>query len=939
MNLKSPEQQDRRQAALERFSDVWRKTREESKILKQQIEELLPRITLLADGDSIKNQQIDVINEGDRVVVTFKLVKEKWEELAKRFRDDPSVEKKPIIYSGAKRDYKMCDGLRLSIGNFDIHVADDNDNIVRSSHGLVRIEIGSRRKSIEKDDPEHDDYSFGLAGDMVKMPSVLANDVSMNEYSWQSKMYVFYYQHGIKVIKCEESWPPASFQTDKYSQDILGGMTTTRYGMITLPQDMQKRPIVWIRSRLSGDTFCLFLDDPQTQEDLGMKEEGVSVSQETITAPDGDQIVVEKGINYFLADLSALYLASEKGSLGYKVAGYNRESSGRLHIVLVGKDIKVLSYRQFLQFSAVLHEEDSKIKKISEEQLALELEEVMEKIFDIKDALLSPDANAERMYKIKRYCWAHNFPEDRKLTVAEEKSIALLLERKEVAPGYFTFVEHGRAKKMEGAAPFFLYHGCDSIKNIPKMIDSNSLICSHERFRRGLKLDGMSSDDDLRGGGGDGVFLRMWADKVRVQYDTNYYGTFLVFDNFILDRTDYYCYRTDEYGKTDPAVFKSRLTAEELLNHQIEFGFRDSNEVVFRHGISFEDVKFIVVKDKDRREAVLGELYAAGITEVNGKLVGDFVIIKSEYSSVAEVLSLNFDEKQSKAKDRVKILQNESKKLRIGPGQYVVVTQPGDVLPSGEVGISMRQVKIGAVNKDSTLTLEGPDSEIVKLEDVVLSFPLINAGDTVRSTDRSDDSGRVAVVLGIYRNSRGALIAYTKGDGDLGEDSEEEVINLELASPGSVTLPTKPSWDDYHPHQSDYFDDSDLYDPVDDYHMEYPDLDDDFPDIEPLESEPNFENVVAPKFKPGNTVINLAYGKYPFIAKGEKGLVVNYHKMLKPEDDLVDVKVEGTLYKVLAKDFDISTPDKVEVENFTASSTIPKSLGASILKELGPEED
>ncbi|MBI3632571.1 MAG: hypothetical protein HY225_03925 [Candidatus Vogelbacteria bacterium] len=779
MNIKSPEQIGRRQVALERFGDAWRKSRESSRSLKDQVEGLLPRIGLLADGDSIQNQQIDVISEGERVVVTFKLAKEQWRELTKKLHKDPTVTKEPIIYDGTRLSHVLCDGLKLTMENFNIHVAELVGNNILSSHGLVRIEIGEKRSVVERDNPENDDYSFSLASNLHNFPTA-PTDKSSEEF-WQAGMQVNHKEHGIRIDSTSNVWPPVAFQTNSNLSGVTGEQRYSNLlGMDSLLDVFEDKIVVGVRSRVEGQIYYLELSDPKIQEVLGMRDYKVATTRETLVDESGNSFEIVKGINYFLADLTATYIDPNYNE--YKVSGYVWDDKVGPSIVLQGKDLKILSFKQFLQLKLTSQKKESKLKTLNERQLAEELEEVLEKLVGVKDALLTPDEKAERAYKLNRYRWVNKVPKERKFTDTEEKAIISSVERKEVAPGYFTFIENGRAKRMNEAAPFFLFHVCDP-ENIPKMVKSNSLICSHERFRRGLKVDGMSSGDDLMLGGGDGVFLRMWADKNIVDRDLYYHkveDATLVFDNSILDRTDYYCYSTDKCGAITPDEFPTRITTEELLALQVTHGYQRNNELIFRHGISFKDVKFIAVKHETQKIKLLEMFRKAEIKEVNGKPVEDFVVDQYKYFDVATTLYgyNSFLDKQKSTTEGAMQLLNMQKKSMIGSGQAVTVLK--NIQEEGDIKISMRRVVVKDVSDDFIVTKGGHPPEIIKLEEVILNCPAVNVGDKVRVIGDNPEY----VVDKVFYDMRGGLTAIIKRVvGIMGSGSTRvSVFSLELVT-------------------------------------------------------------------------------------------------------------------------------------------------------------
>ena len=113
----------------------------------------------------------------------------------------------------------------------------------------------------------------------------------------------------------------------------------------------------------------------------------------------------------------------------------------------------------------------------------------------IEESMDVPDVEATQEYKRNRYTWHHKL-EDAPLG-AEDK-----LTREEVFPGHYTFVEEGKYEEYMSISPYAVYRTQSTLHNLPNVIKSGGVTSSFERFNRGLVRHGMSSDQDMRTGGG-----------------------------------------------------------------------------------------------------------------------------------------------------------------------------------------------------------------------------------------------------------------------------------------------------------------------------------------------------------------------------------------------------------------------------------------------------
>jgi len=287
---------------------------------------------------------------------------------------------------------------------------------------------------------------------------------------------------------------------------------------------------------------------------------------------------------------------------------------------------------------------------LGESEINSKINEIFRNLLDIKEGLEAPDAEAEKRYKTARYSWHHKLEE----SPLGEEDIERRLNREEVFPGYWTMVEKGKHREYQDYSPHAIYSFVMNSRSIPDIIRIGGLISTHERYRRGFIVDGMSSDYDLRTGGADSVFTSTVTEaglkhnkeesdsKIPDPWELSYsiglkMSCFFIFEPDLFDRTDWYAYYADQYGSTDPNFFQDREAPRELFENQKNNGFNVGNEQMFRLGISIEKIKAIAVSNNDKRAALLEELYSSGISEINGKPIEDFVIIGSTYEDFIDI--------------------------------------------------------------------------------------------------------------------------------------------------------------------------------------------------------------------------------------------------------------------------------------------------------------
>jgi len=258
--------------------------------------------------------------------------------------------------------------------------------------------------------------------------------------------------------------------------------------------------------------------------------------------------------------------------------------------------------------------------------------------FGISNGLNEPSAEESKNYLKVQHAWSN------KIDTAEASGdLPANIQRKEVFDGYSTAVEDGRHKKYEGKTPFALFHEVRRAHQLPAIMQGG-LLSTHERLKRGITTEGLSSKSDMLGGGGDSVFTRMitkeGADKAPNKLWTRYAPT-LILSPDLVDRTDWYAYNQDHSGATDSYLMDKRQTMDDILSQQAQEGFQPDNEMMFRTGIPPEKILGVACEDEEARSQILAEFQKAGMKEVNGMPVEQFVVITKDRSGYFDIVKNN----------------------------------------------------------------------------------------------------------------------------------------------------------------------------------------------------------------------------------------------------------------------------------------------------------
>lgn len=265
------------------------------------------------------------------------------------------------------------------------------------------------------------------------------------------------------------------------------------------------------------------------------------------------------------------------------------------------------------------------VPKAMDETVAQQtLDEIFRQDLGVEDALGEVSERAERDYKIARLKWQYKLEN----LDAEQLERAEKLTRKEVFPGYSTFVEPGKhneylAKYGEDVRAVHMLNSM-SVDSVYRVL-TTGLMSTTERFSRGVVRNGISSVLDIDSGGADNVFTRIMNAEQRSKIQNHA----VVLKPEIFDRTDWYAYNVDSYGSTNEAHFAGRLATEEIFQRTMGDlkHYSADNEQMFRTGIGVDYIEAIEVDELDRDELLEG-LYQKGLFEVNGRPIEEVIVAR-----------------------------------------------------------------------------------------------------------------------------------------------------------------------------------------------------------------------------------------------------------------------------------------------------------------------
>lgn len=266
----------------------------------------------------------------------------------------------------------------------------------------------------------------------------------------------------------------------------------------------------------------------------------------------------------------------------------------------------------------------------------------------LEEIAQTPTASAEETLKKARLVWSQapgRADELKNLTgqslarklddiISQEQidvsQLAKMELRKEYN-GYITYAIPGLSKDLEKAGAKYVYHSVSREADVIKIIESGGISSTMSRIRQGIEHPaGASMVADMGTGGADSAFTRVATGKAqRMEYkfsDASVHGDYQIkMSTEVLERTDYYAFEWDKFGKVADISKNGKSPLEFVKNMESDFG--SSNEIMFRNGIDSKYFTEIMCRTSQERLNLLSELRARGIMEINGIDIEKFVTV------------------------------------------------------------------------------------------------------------------------------------------------------------------------------------------------------------------------------------------------------------------------------------------------------------------------
>lgn len=276
----------------------------------------------------------------------------------------------------------------------------------------------------------------------------------------------------------------------------------------------------------------------------------------------------------------------------------------------------------------------AEIEKTDPQHPVKKLAELMEEL-GVKNCFGEPTKEDEASYKKARYAWHHKIHLDKRDGSDQDIDAGIeRLTKKEIMPGYSTYLEVGKHREYESiAGAISIYHDISlPPEDFSKLFSTYGLLCTRKRLEGGqIDYEGLSSRYDLMSGGGDSVFTRIVTEHGLIS-QPNKNGAVsmprILFKPTLLDRTDWYAFESDECGETTKEKLDARPSPKELFEKQARGDFRYNNEQMFRYGIGVEEMSGIMINGNEgSRIDNLLLLAEKGLSEIGGKTFKDLVFM------------------------------------------------------------------------------------------------------------------------------------------------------------------------------------------------------------------------------------------------------------------------------------------------------------------------
>nr|DAU76871.1 MAG TPA: minor capsid protein [Caudoviricetes sp.] len=215
--------------------------------------------------------------------------------------------------------------------------------------------------------------------------------------------------------------------------------------------------------------------------------------------------------------------------------------------------------------------------------------------------------------------------------ITQEEVNNLKLEK--VFDGYSTYVNPGIVKEYQKAGLEYVWSGVSSKEAIVAVYKGGGLQSTNNRLTLGFAGNGASMKQDVESGGADNVFTRI-ATKGAYKSKRDYSPSFssgeyqIIMNPKVMERTDWYAYDFDNYGRTSENNMSFRLNSFDFVK-KMEKDYEPSNEIMFRHGIPVTEWIGIDTNSEYKKKALIEALKGEGINKINGKSLEKFIRVNS----------------------------------------------------------------------------------------------------------------------------------------------------------------------------------------------------------------------------------------------------------------------------------------------------------------------
>lgn len=265
----------------------------------------------------------------------------------------------------------------------------------------------------------------------------------------------------------------------------------------------------------------------------------------------------------------------------------------------------------------------------------------------LDDIMDDVDAASLERYKKMRLIWQHDPSIAAKLDPMKSTDAAIqsalnklgITQQRvdkvrlvEITDGYFTLVDDSMEALTKAKGVAYVWSGVGrNASGIADIIESGEMMCSTQRLKRGIFGSGASVSSDIQTGGAENIFTRiaMKGQVGKKEYSSSFAGggARFLFDNSVLNRTDWYAFTGDEFGTTVANTFNGRLGAAAHFD-ELNSSYYSANECMFRKSLNLSDLTAIRCDTDSLRADIIDELHKRGIYEINGIKVEDFIKVR-----------------------------------------------------------------------------------------------------------------------------------------------------------------------------------------------------------------------------------------------------------------------------------------------------------------------